>query len=253
MAQFYEQEILLKLMYNDPGFGMTFRGLRYVQHIKSGDSAPSVWDENRIFEIESPSMLWNLHHVLFPKYILKRPLVSDEYMKGKMCKYLEDERLCPDQRFNVNMTLFDRALDNIYEMRESGDYSPKLIGTYFRNMLIEHTSSSTLANAHSMTKAFAFMFNLISEQTKALMFGDVITDYDIALDANTSFSIGGFGRFMINGVEWFGWSGWGGSTMMYAPEYDCVMAYAVTAFTRSESSDWRKFVVTNLISQFLTK
>ena len=254
MAQFYEQEILPRLMHNDPAFGMTFRGLRYVQHLRTSSKSESVWDEDRIFDVESPSFLWNLYHVVFPKYILRRPLLSDEYLKVKMCGFLEDESLCPNQSVDINMTMFDRALENVNEMREHNDYSPKSMGQYFRNMLVEHTSSSTLANAHSMTKAFQFMLNeLISKETKELMFSAVTTEFDIALDTETSFSIGGFGRYLIGGVEWFGWSGWGGSTMLYAPQHDCFVAYTVTAFTRKNvRGDYRQYVVTNLISQFLS-
>jgi len=255
MAQFYEQEILPRLAHHDPGYGLTFRGLRYVQHLQNTDGSRSVWDENRMFDVESPSTLWTLYHHHFAKYILKRPIVADEDLKAKMCGHLEDASLCPDQSFNVNQTLFDRALQDFYEMKEHNDYSPKFLGGYFRMMLIEHTSTSTMANAYSMTLLFQWMMeHLVSKETKELMFGEVTTDFDIALGAESSFSVGGFGRFEIGGVEWFGWSGWGGSTMLYAPQYDCYVAYLVTGFRRKDvAGDYRKFVVTNLISQFLTK
>eukprot|EP01083_Nonionella_stella_P132630 403255_1 len=100
------------------------------------------------------------------------------------------------------------ALRNVNEMYETGDYRPKQMSQYNREMVMEHMSSMGLGNAHSMTKTFEYILNnIISNKTKELMFSDTVKRFDVALGINTSFTIGGFGYFANwGGVDWYGWT-----------------------------------------------
>merc|ERR1719461_744831 len=98
----------------------------------------------------------------------------------------------------INQTLFDMALDNVWEMYDSWDYSPKRLSQHFGNMVMEHMSVSGLANAHSMSKSFEYLVNKkLDKETRKLMFSGKDTKYDVALDVNTAFTVGGFGYLEI--------------------------------------------------------
>ena len=107
-----------------------------------------------------------------------------------------------------------------------------------KELPLEHMSWSGISNAHSLTKLFdyiLFQSNLLSYETIVdKMLGNIESKYDVALGVITNFSQGGMnaerGGFNTNGLEWYGWSGWGGSRVMFSPKHKAIIAYTVTSF-----------------------
>merc|ERR1712212_713328 len=98
-------------------------------------------------------------------------------------------------------------------------------------LAMEHMSFTGIGTAHSVAKAASFMlFNgVLADEAVQAMISETVTKIDILLGDAEEFSAGGFAHWNVRNVDWYGWPGWGGSCMLFAPKYKCVVALAVTA------------------------
>merc|ERR1712228_200455 len=193
---------------------------------------------NRMYHIIQQPIYWTIYHVVLPIFLGFDAPFTDFF----------DKQLCPstvlDSRFCVNQTLeTSKTMMQTYEyipfpkVPEWGDLArngPMIVSqSMMGDMSMAHMSLSGISSAHSIAKAASYMLfsgEVIDKDTMKKMTFESIKKLDIAFGAQTRFSVGGFDHRKYHAVDWYGWEGWGGSSMRFSPEYQCVVAFTVTAF-----------------------
>ena len=212
MNQYFNEEIVPILSKNDPHFKLYLKG-------KPSNS------NDKVFHIKASDTFWFTYHTIF-SIIFK----SSSHLPRKIFF----------NRFGINTTYTDfggmvklgqtaqlpRSVENFLDLYKD----PVSMSKYFENendIQMEWLSATGICNAHSMGKLMSYyLCNNGDAFAEAINYP--IKKMDGVLGSVTTFTQGGFCKFVMYDIEWYGWSGFGGSYYVFSPQYKCVLSYVVS-------------------------
>ena len=191
------------------------------------------------------SDIWVLYHIALPVLFGLDSSFNDELFQDQFCKHTKGILECRKDIVQL-MSYYLKVQRKVYPARTPQlmeKFTPETMSSLLNNGLkMEHMSWSGISNARSMTMAMDYMlFNNNNNEddldsnnsvkTNVYDMTDrVETKYDLYAGLNTNFTQGGFNRYVFENVEWYGWPGWGGSTVVFAPKYNATFGMTVASF-----------------------
>merc|ERR1712212_704082 len=223
-------------------------------------------DSKRLYVSQQPPAYWIMYHIMLPLFAgWDRPLNGDLFRRQVCPIEFVDEAHCPNPTLAHTKHIIevrDKLPMGTYKINSKDEERIRIplftthlpLRSWFEEELaMEHMSFAGIGTAHSVAKASSFMlFNgVLADEAVQAMISETVTKIDILLGDAEEFSAGGFAHWNVRNVDWYGWPGWGGSCMLFAPKYKCVGALTVTAANSVHFKMGRVIIVLDLVSRQL--
>ena len=223
--------------------------------------------QSQLYYIESQPLLWTLYHMILPYFLGLNDTINNEKYDKEFCnttRSILECNLIGLKSINYYMTVQSKIFSAYIPKHRENVKPEHLTRLLVENGLkMEQMSWSGISNAHSMAFAvnnILFSDNIsqdrdgqnedenngnnnninkdfVSWKMLNKMIKDDKKEFDFFLGFDTNMTQGGFRKSDIGIIDsgkekgiWYGWGGWGGSILLFAPKYKATIAFTLGSF-----------------------